>query len=151
MKKLHIVYLVLLMSGAVAAAAAAADSLGIAGRFLVEKLQAYGIGVPEVMGLLAFVVSGIAAGLRAAQRYLQGRKTVWRFIDNKLTLSIIDRIIGAVFGKTTLIYGAKIECSDEDREKAFKEAARITAEHMLRKRGSDMLKAFADAVGKKPD
>lgn len=127
----------------------ASDSLGVAGRYLLTKLSPYGIGPTEIVAIMTGVVTLVGAGLRAMQRYLQGRTTIWKFANNRLTTSLINRLLGWAFGKTTLIYESKIVCDEKDRPTAIAAAATLTAKHLMRKNGSDMLKAFADAVGKK--
>ncbi|MFA5751116.1 MAG: hypothetical protein WC898_02390 [Candidatus Paceibacterota bacterium] len=149
MKFLQRIPLCLLLSMIIATAAwSATDSLGIVGKFIVNKLQPHGITPAAVAGLMSFLISSCYGAFRALQRYLQGRKTIWKYADNSLTTSLFNRLIGWVFGKTTLIYGSELQYHPGDRDAAVTAAAKLTAEHMLRKNGSDMLKAFAEAAGK---
>lgn len=122
------------------------DTLGVAGKFLYDNTP---FDIATILKILSAAVAVAYSFIRLGQRWLQRRRTIWRYIDNRFTLRLIDRIIGWLFGKTTLIYESKIFCREEDREAATREAARITATHMLRKEGSDMLKAFSAVIQSK--
>jgi hypothetical protein len=112
------------------------DTLGVIGNTLSEKL-------PEYWPIIATVLPVLGSALfRFAQKILQKLPTKWRWVNNKLTVSIIGKIIGAVFGKTTLLYNAQIV---ED-EKAKAELKKAAAKHLSRQGG--ILQAFNEALDK---
>ena len=110
------------------------DTLGIIGTTLAEK-------IPEYWPIIATVLPVIGSALfRLAQKQLQKMPTKWRWVNNKLTVSIMGKVVGAVFGKTTLLYNAQII---ED-EKAKAELKKTAMKHLTRQGG--ILQAFEEAM-----
>jgi len=111
------------------------DSLGIIGNAVTSNT---GEWAPII---IQFLLIPLGAGLfRAAQKMLQKLPTKWKWVNNKLTVSIISKIIGGLFGKTTLIYNAQIE----NREKEKKELRKQALQHLARNGG--ILKEFDEAI-----
>jgi hypothetical protein len=99
------------------------DSLGIVGTALVDllgKIDLGGQGVGALMALLSAVV------FRAVQIVLQKLPTKWRWVDNRLTLGIVNRVLASIFGKTTMIYNGKIDTAHKEdlRKEAMKHLSR---------------------------
>lgn len=112
------------------------DTLGVIGNAIAEK-------IPEYWPYIAVALSAIGSALfRFAQKMLQRMPTKWRWVNNKLTVSIIGKIIGLIFGKTTLLYNAQIVEDERAKEELKKEAMK----HLSRQGG--ILQAFNEAIGK---
>jgi hypothetical protein len=93
------------------------DSLGFIGNLITEKVPELGpITVPVIMICGGFL-------FRVVQKMLQKLPTKWKWVNNKLTVSIISKIISGLFGKTTLFYNAIPE-DIKTKEELKKEAAK---------------------------
>lgn len=112
------------------------DTLGLIGNLISEKLPEWG---PIIMPV---IFAAGAAIFRALQKILQILPTKWKWVNNKLTVSIISKIIGALFGKTTLVYNMQVENKEQIKAEAKKEVIK----HLSKKGG--ILKEFNEAMEK---
>lgn len=101
------------------------DTLGLITNTVADKL-------PEYLNILIPVITAIGAALfRIAQKSLQRLPTRWKWVNNRLTVSIMGKIVGVLFGKTTLLYNAKIV----DDETANAELKKTALKHLSRQGG----------------
>lgn len=123
---------------------AASDSLGVAGDGITKLFQKIGLSEALVGGLVT--VLG-AAAFRVIQIVLQRLPTKWKWVNNRLTLGIINRVLSWAFGKTTMLYNAQL-VNDQKEELKAKEELKKTALKHLSRNGGILLQAFNDAVKK---
>jgi hypothetical protein len=125
-----------------AAEVATGDTLGLIGNALSAALSKIKFPVESIVAIVG-VLSMVA--YRGTQILLQRLPTKWKWINNKLTLGIIDKIFVFLFGKTTALYNAKVEAMKMiDNEKASAALREVAAKHLSRHGG--ILKAFEDAM-----
>lgn len=112
------------------------DSIGVVGGFLSPIISKFD---PSGKTLLLIISLLSAAAFRGVQIVLQILPTRWSWVNNKLTVSIVSKLISLLFGKTTLLYNA--QPSDG---KAKVELKKEAAKHLARHGG--ILSAYEDAM-----
>jgi hypothetical protein len=126
-----------------AMAAAGSDSLGIMGNFIYDKLVKISVS-PEVVVSIIGILAMMA--YRGIQYALQALPTQWRWVNNKLTLGIVNRILSIVFGKTTMLYNAQVKWTGDamSNQEAVATLKKKAMEHLGRRGG--ILQAFNEAT-----
>ena len=147
MKKV-ICFILLIISAA--CAAAVKDSLGIAGEQITGLFRKFGLSellVSSVVSILG------AVAFRGLQVILQKLPTRWRWVNNKLTLGIVNRLLSYLFGKTTMIYNARLSVIEpnpsaetvvEEYNKSKEQLRKEALKHLGRKGG--VLQEFEKAI-----
>lgn len=140
------VVLLMVVTLAVAALASVADSGGTVGAVIGDKAP----GAVKLLGdnlILAIIGMVGALAFRLLQKALQMLPTRWKWVNNKLTVGLINKLIGWLFGKTTLIYNAKVQ-DDYCTDPAYsKEELKKKATEYLSKKGG-VLKEFNKAINR---
>ena len=140
----------ILMLFAFTIVAAAELSTGIAGKGITALFQKIGLSEALVGGLVS--VLG-AAAFRGVQVILQKLPTRWRWVNNKLTLGIVNRLLSHLFGKTTMIYNARLSVIEpnpstdtviEEYNKSKEQLRKEALKHLGRKGG--VLQEFEKAI-----
>lgn len=82
------------------------DSLGIVGGLIDSTISKF-----DKSGALSLIIIGFIASAiyRGAQIALQLLPTKWKWVNNKLTVGILTKIIQLLFGKTTTLYNADVD------------------------------------------
>jgi len=119
------------------------DSIGTVGIQIGQLFKKIGLSESLVSGLVP--VLG-AAAFRLFQIILQKLPTKWKWVNNKLTLGIVNKILSGLFGKTTMIYNAQITLTSDPaaNEKAKNKLKEEAAKHLARNGG--ILNAFNNAM-----
>ena len=130
-----------------------ADNLGIAGKGIANALDK--VGLEMFVGILVPLLGAML--YRIIQIMLQRLPTRWRWANNKLTLGIVNRLLSWLFGKTTMLYNAKLSGKNvktqnaldgwsvvDHYEKASKALKKEAVKHLARKGG--ILKAYEKAI-----
>lgn len=120
------------------------DTLGIVGNVLIDQLDKIGLA-QVVTGALVSALGAIS--YRVIQVILQKIPTKWRWVGNNVIVKgILNKIIGKLFGKTTLLYNMQLEEEDKRFKEAHDRARKEAIKHLSRKGG--ILKEFEKAMEK---
>jgi hypothetical protein len=135
MRKVFGVLFLMMMAAAFLAAPVAvfatSDSAGVI-TDLIGKISHGMLSNGEIVALV-----GILGPLvyRLIQKGLQRLPTRWRWVNNRLTVGILDRLMSYLFGKTVLLYNMRIVAAPEDTEAAKAAARKVAMDHLARNGG----------------
>lgn len=116
------------------------DTVGVVGNLLIDQLDKIGLGQLVTTALISAIGAIV---YRFIQMGLQKLPTKWQWVGNNFVVKgIMNKLVGKLFGKTTLLYNMKVEGNEKDKVEARKKAI----EHLSRKGGE--LKAFEEAMKK---
>lgn len=82
------------------------DSIGVVGVQIGNLFKKIGLDTAVAQMLVAVLA---ATTFRCIQLLLQKLPTKWKWVNNKLTLGIVNRILAALFGKTTMYYNSQVK------------------------------------------
>ncbi|MBT8490154.1 MAG: hypothetical protein KJN62_03810 [Deltaproteobacteria bacterium] len=123
------------------------DSVGAVG----VQLYAFAgkFGMEAMVGTAVSLLGAIV--FRVIQIVLQKLPTKWKWVNNKLTLGFVNRLLSRAFGKTTMIYNAQIKSSAIDgvasERRRQEELKKVAIKHLSRNGG--IMQAFEAAMSQK--
>jgi hypothetical protein len=98
--------------------------------------------------LLAGISAAGAVVYRWMQIYLQKLPTKWHWVGNNIVAKgLLNKIVGSLFGKTTLLYNMKVIAPEAEKELAENAAKKKALEHLARK-GGVLLSVYKETMNR---